>query len=204
MASRTPKFLLIHRERLKPGAEAAYTEIEEDTARIQRRLGCPHPYLGAESLGRPKQVWFFNGYESRQEWDRILAAYAGNEPLMAALKANSIRKARLIHSPLSVLARHRADLDRRAPWTLGVGRFLVITLTKQEPKRAGTTFEAGDGTRFVITPARTRAQAAAAAARAGRQTTVLAVRPSYSSAAPTWIDRDPAFWRRAPPLMLRG
>lgn len=56
-----PQILQIHREALKPGTDAAYREIEEDTARICRELKCPHPYLAIESLTGPHEVWYFNG-----------------------------------------------------------------------------------------------------------------------------------------------
>jgi hypothetical protein len=57
-----PPILQIAREPLKPGREAAYRNVEEDTARQSAKLGCPHPYLGVESLSGPKEIWWFNGY----------------------------------------------------------------------------------------------------------------------------------------------
>ena len=79
------QILQIHRELLRPGREAAYQEIEEDTARIYGRLGCPHPYLTIEALTGSKEVWFFNGYDSLAESERVVKAYSENSPLMAAL-----------------------------------------------------------------------------------------------------------------------
>ena len=54
--SQPPQILQIHREALKPGSEAVYQDIEEDTARLQAKLGCPHPYLAIESLTGSKEV----------------------------------------------------------------------------------------------------------------------------------------------------
>jgi hypothetical protein len=50
-----PPLLQIVREPLKPGAEAPFSAIEEERARLAATLGCPHPYLGAESLTGPKK-----------------------------------------------------------------------------------------------------------------------------------------------------
>ena len=58
------KILQIVREPLKPGSEAAYYALEEDTAHAAAALGCPHPYLGAESVTGSKEVWWFNGRTS--------------------------------------------------------------------------------------------------------------------------------------------
>ncbi|HEU0094717.1 MAG TPA: hypothetical protein VFS78_21565, partial [Vicinamibacteria bacterium] len=91
-------------------------------------------------------------------------------------------------------ANFRPDLSVGPPWLMGQGRFLVITMTRSEP-RNGAVFETDDGKRFVIVPVRTRDEAAAAAARAGPETRVFAVRPSWSHPAEDWIASDPEFWR---------
>jgi hypothetical protein len=62
-----PGILQIFREPLKSGVEAEYAAIEDDTKRLCVELGCPHPYLGVESLTGPKEVWYFNAYGSSEE-----------------------------------------------------------------------------------------------------------------------------------------
>jgi hypothetical protein len=62
------------------------------------------------------------------------------------------------------------------PWILGHGRFLVIAVMKSNRRINGTVFEATDGTRFVVMPARTRKEANAVAAAAGPASNVFAVR----------------------------
>jgi len=194
-----PQILQIHREPLKPGSEAAYQEIEEDTARICAQLRCPHPYLGIESLIGSREVWFFNGYESPAEQQQVVDDYATNAPLLAALKRNSRRKASLTGEPVGVFANYRKDLSRGVPWILGQGRFLVITVTKSHPRIDGTAFEAADGTRFIVLPVQTRSEADAAAAAAGPESRVFAVRPSWSLPAKEWVAADSEFWHwRAP------
>src|SRR5258708_1454539 len=70
--------LLIAREPLVAGRENAYREIEEETARLSARLGCPHPYLAMESLTGPKEIWWFNGFDSPEDQRQVAEAYERN------------------------------------------------------------------------------------------------------------------------------
>lgn len=196
-----PQILQIYREAIKPGQEAAYTAIEEDITWICFDLKCPHPYLGTESLSGPKEVWFFNGYRSEAAKQASYDAYARNATLMAALTEASNRKAALTDAPVEVFTSYRPDLTEGEPWLLGRGRFLVITITRGSA--AGTVFEASDGTRFIFRAAATREEADAAAAKAGSDARVFAVRPTWSTPARAWVDADPRFWRAYPPVLPR-
>jgi hypothetical protein len=200
-AAQPPRLLQIYREPLKPGSEAAYHAIEADTARIAATLGCPHPYLGAESLTGSKEVWWFNGYESPAEQKQVYDDYAKNTRLMAALQRNSHRKASLTLAPIEALASYRQDLSIGTPWLLGRGRFLVITVTQSDRRISGTVFVAPDGARFIVASAQTRPEADAARGLAGSESNILAVRPSWSFPAKEWIAADSAFWQPASPSM---
>jgi hypothetical protein len=190
-----PRILLVHRDPLKPGVEEALGEIEEDAARFCAELGGPHPYLAIESLSGPKEVWFFNGFASAAEQERVLGDYEKNTRLMAALEQIGKRKADLVLNPVEAFANYNHGLSRGAPWSVGLGRFLVITVTKSATPANGTVFETADGTKFVIQPARTREEAEAKATAAGPETNVFAVRPRWSLPAQEWIAADPEFWR---------
>ena len=109
----------------------------------------------------------------------MIDAYRRNAPLMDALTRNGQRKAALTTNPLRVVASYRADLSRRAPWTMGDGRFLVVTASSTSPRLLGTVFEAPDAMRFDL-----RAMGTLADAEAARSTDpssrILALRPSWS------------------------
>ena len=197
-SAQPPALLQIVREPLKPGSEAAFNAIEEERARMSATLGCPHPYLGAESLTGPKEVWWFNGYQSSTERQQVYDAYAQNAPLMAAFQKSAKPKADLTLRPIEVFASYRPDRSEGTPWLLGHGRYLVITMTNRTARLAGTVFEDPDGTRFVVRSAETREEAEAAKVSAGQDTTVLAIRPSWSFPAAEWIAADPEFWRASP------
>jgi hypothetical protein len=175
--------------------EARYIEIEQDAARICRELKCPHPYIGIESLTGPKQCWWFNGFASAAELKQTEDGYKANQPVAAALAGITKRKADLIFTSSEMLTKCRPESSRGSPWRVGQGRFLVITVTKAAVSSKGTVFEADDGTRFVITPARTREEADAKRAAAGSDTNVFAVRPDLSMPAEEWRAADPEFWR---------
>ena len=196
-AAQPPQILQIHREALKPGQEAEYARIEDDTARLCASLGCPHPYLGLESLTGPKEAWFFNGYGSVAEQLQVVEDYARNVPLMAALQANRARKAGLTGTAVNLFVDYLRDSSQGPAWTMGQGRFLVVAMGRSEPRFEGTLFEAADGTRMAIAPADSRSDADAGAALGGPDARVFAVRPTWSYPHQDWIAADLPFWRPA-------
>jgi len=198
-AAQPPRILQIVREPLRPGVEAEYDRIESEIARECARLRCPHPYLGLESLTGRKEVWWFNGYDSAADQKQVAEAWAKNKEALATLGRMGQRKAPLTDKSIEAFANFRPDLSAGPPWLMGQGRFLVITMTKREPRTNGTVFQTDDAVRFVIVPARTRTEADAAAATAGPEARVFAVRPSWSHPAEDWIASDPEFWRAEHP-----
>ena len=188
------RLLQIVREPLKPGCEAAYDAIERDQAHISTAFGCPHPYLAAEAVTGAKEVWWFNGYESEDDRQQVYAAYAKNAPLLDALQKNSADKTTLTLPAIEALARYQSHEGGIAPWTVGLGRFLVIAVTRDDRTINGTVFATADGTRYIVSAAGTRAEADALRARIGAEATVLAVRPDWSFPDSSWLDADPLFW----------
>ncbi|HYL76356.1 MAG TPA: hypothetical protein VEU96_19245 [Bryobacteraceae bacterium] len=189
-----PPILFIAREPLVAGRENAYRKIEEETARLSATLGCPHPYLAMESLTGPKEIWWFNGFDSPEDQNQVAEAYQNNAPFSAALKKNRDHKAPATGKVIEIVAQYRPGLSSGAPWILGHARFLAIAVSKDRPSSAGTVFQAADGTFFVFSPARTRKQADRLAASIPGSTVVVA-RPSFSFPAKDWVDADPRFWR---------
>jgi len=186
-----PLILQIYRERLQPPSHAAYDEVEREIASVCIEFGFPHSYLAIESLAGPEEVWFLNGWESEAEQEQVAGEYAKNAPLVEALERNAKRKAGLKLKAVELFGRYRPDLSCGAPWSMGLGRFLAIAETKVERQIDGTVFETPDGTKFVISPAKTRREAEAVAGAR-----VFGVRPDWSKPAPEWIAADPDFWRK--------
>jgi hypothetical protein len=188
--------LLIHRDVLKPGVEAAYRAIEEDAARICAELNCPNPHLAIGSLTPPTEVLWLTAFESEAEKQQIIDAYAANQPLTEALARISKRREGLLTTDVDIFVAHRADLSRGAAWDPAGARFAVVTMTDRVDRIEGSTFEAPDGRRFVLRAFKAREPAEAAAAAIGREARVFAVRPYWGMPASEWIAADPEFWQR--------
>ena len=189
--------LLIAREPLVPGHENEYRQIEQETARLSVKLGCPHPYLAMESLTGPKEIWWFNSFDSPEDQKQVGEAYQKNAPFSAMLKKNSDRKAPVTGKVVEVYAQYRPELSSGPPWILGHARFLAIAVTKDRPSSPGTVFEAPGGTFYVFSPAQTREQADRLAASIPGSIIVVA-RPEFSFPAKDWIAADPQFWQASP------
>src|SRR5437773_9923856 len=125
--------LFIAREPLVPGRENAYREDEAENARLSARLGCPHPYLAMESLTGPKEIWWFNGFDSPEDQRQVAEAYEKNAPFSAELKKHSDRKAPVTGKVNEVVAQYRPDLTSGFPGILGQGRVLVMPVSKDRP-----------------------------------------------------------------------
>jgi hypothetical protein len=165
----------------------------------------PTSYLGLELLTGPNEAWFLNGFASSTELKQVGDDYQKNTVRMEELNQISIRKKPLSSAEdVNIFASYQRSLSRGAPWSLGQGRFLVITVTKRDLAAksklviGGTAFEVDDGTLFIFSAARTQQKAEARAAAAGPETRVFAVRTNWSLPAKDWAAMDPAFWKDRP------
>lgn len=198
---RTPTVtvLMLYRDQVAPEREAEYRAIEEDAARICVELDCPHPHLALESLTGPKEVWWFNTFASDAERQRIVEAYAGNAPLLAALAGIAKRKEGIAKGvDVDVLATYQPHVSEGGAWSAAGARFVVGAIGERTNRLKGVVFETRDGRWIVLKAARTRPEADAIAARAGAEAIVFAVRPCWGMAAPEWITADPEFWKVNP------
>ena len=194
IAAEPPQILEIYRDFVKPGSEATYTRIEKDAAHICAEMKCPHPYMGIEALTGPKEVWFLNGYSSAAELEQTRDGYKKKPALLAALDGIAKRKAGLIAEPSEVFPSYRRELSSGTPWSMALGRYLVITVMQGNSRPNGTVFGTEQGVRFVIVPARTREEADAKRAATGSEANIFAIRPYFSMPAEEWVAADPEFW----------
>ena len=195
---RPPAILEIYRDTILPGREAQFRAIEEDAARVCAELTCPHPHLAIESLSGPKEVWWLNGFDSPAEKQQVDDAYRANRALMAALQKATAGKAGVTGKPVNVFAHHAPGASRDRDWPIAGARFFVVTIGRSPRVANGVAFDAPDGTRYIMKPVRTQAEADAAAAAAGPGTRVFAIRPYWGSPAPEWIAADTEFWKANP------
>ena len=193
-----PQLVQLYRERIVPGAEAAYSKVEEDAARICARLKCPHPYLALEPVTGAKEVWWLNAFASEADRNRVVQAYEQDTAVRDALRDIAQRKKGLTADSANFVASRRSDLCDGSSWRMTGARFFVMTVSKVDRKGAGCVFQASDGTRFAIAPVASRSEADRLAAVAGADAKIYAVRPSWSLPADAWISADPQFWKTSP------
>jgi hypothetical protein len=197
-SNETPRFLLITRERLRPGSEEAYHENELQLAAACAALNCPHPYLALAPVNRSTEVWWLNAFASQEQRDDVEPAYARNEVLMAALRPLGARKEAFREALMTTMTTYRPEMSGGAAWRIAAARFVVVTVTRGESASAGSVFESPDGERYVLSSAGNRAAAEDIAGRSGPGAIILAVQPQWSFPADSWIDADPEFWNSNP------
>ena len=163
-----PQILEIYRDYLKPEAVAANRKLEKRAERLCRSLDFRHAYLTIESVSGPEEMWYFNGFDSPAEADKLRQEYEQNTKLVAALNNIVQQKASLKRAESTdEFAQYRPDLSRGDPWILGRGQFLVIAFFDGEPTLNGTVFEMKGGSRMLVRTTQTFAEARAVAASAG-------------------------------------
>jgi len=105
---RPPQILEIYRDYLKPEAVAANRKLENRAEHLCRTLDFRHSYLTVESVTGPKEMWYFNGFESQAEVEKLRRDYQQNTKLMVALNEIVQQKATLKRAETSIAA-HDAD-----------------------------------------------------------------------------------------------
>ena len=200
----TPQFLLIVREWLRPGSEAAYNANELQLAEACATLKCPHPYLALVPVDNAREVWWLNAFATSEERDDLDAEYARNERLMAALVPLGKRKEDFREAVSTIRTTHRPDASRQPGVTIAGARFLVVSAGKCQDALSGSVFESADGDWFTIASAAARDVAAQIAVQFGSSAMILAVQPQWSFPAEAWIRADPGFWKSHPAGRRRG
>ena len=172
--ARPPQILEIYRDYLKPEAVAANRRLENRAEHLCRTLDFRHSYLTIESVSGPNEMWYFNGFESQSEVEKLRQEYAQNAKLAEAL-ADIVQQKALLKRAESTdeFAYYRSDLSRGEPWIIGRGRFLVIVFFKGALPLDGTVFEIKGSGRMLVRTAHSSAEARALATAAGSNATVF-------------------------------
>jgi hypothetical protein len=197
----TPRILRIARYRLKPGTEAAVRNLQKQVALAMARWPGPHPFLCAESLTGPKEIWCLSGFQSPDEHREAAESLESNEALRLALHRIEGQLHVLTGSPAVILAHHCVGNRCWRPWLMGRGRFLIVA-SGQRPISEGTVYESPEGVRYRISSTRARRHAEILAAAAGLDANLFAVRPTWGMPALSWTRADRVFWKSSPLVRL--
>ena len=172
--ARPPQILEIYRDYLKPDAVAANRRLENQAEHLCRTLDFRHSYLTIESVSGPEEMWYFNGFESQSEVEKLRQEYAQNTKLAAALADIVQQKAPLKRADSTDdFAYYRSDLSHGEQWIIGRGRFLVIVFFNGDPPLNGTVFEIKGSGRMLVRTAHSSAEARTLATSAGPNATVF-------------------------------
>jgi hypothetical protein len=192
IAAEPPAVLQITIERVHPGGEARYSELEERMAESCMRLGCPNSYLALESIDAPKEVWWFVEHAAEADIERLGRAYAANPPLLDALNALAAQKKDIVDPPVEHITKYRAEQSAPGPWRVGSESYAVIATGA----RAGAVFESAQHALFTIVSAAALDDANAAAAKLGPSARIFRVRPTWSRPEDIWVAANPELWGR--------
>ena len=171
---RPPQILEIYRDYLKPEAVAANRMLEDRAEQLCRTLDFRHSYLTIESVSGPNEMWYFNGFESQSEIEKLRQEYTKNTKLAAAL-ADIVQQKAVLKRAESTdeFAYYRSDLSRGEPWIIGRGRFLVIVFFDGDPPLSGSVFEIKGSRRMLVRTAHSSGEARALATSAGSTANVF-------------------------------
>ena len=188
------RFLLIVRERLRPGSHEAYDANERQLAAIAAKWECPHPYLALAPESGLTEVWWLSTFASQKERDDLPKAYGRNQPLIEAMAPFGNRKQEFRETLASSTTEYRRDLSGTALRIAGT-RYFTVNTSLQEDRSAAAVFESSSGEHFVFTASRDRTSAQETALRWGLPAMVFAVTPQWSFPAKAWVNADPEFWK---------
>src|SRR5215467_3832600 len=93
-----PALLQIYRDPVKPSRMAEYSRIESEAALASARASA-WPYLAAQTMTGPQEVWFISGFDSYEAMEHSAQPFAKNAVLSAELNRLLEAKANLVTEP---------------------------------------------------------------------------------------------------------
>lgn len=127
-----PALLQIYRDPVKPSRMAEYSRIESEAALVCARAGT-WPYLAAQTMTGPQEVWFISGFDSYDAMEHSAEPFARNATLTAELNRLLEAKGNLVEEPRAVFAHYRDDLSGNAPLIQPRTRFFTVTMVTVHP-----------------------------------------------------------------------
>jgi hypothetical protein len=127
-----PALLQIYRDPVKPSRMPEYSRIESEAALACARAST-WPYLAAQTMTGPQEVWFISGFDSYDAMERSTAPFARNAALTAELNRLLEAKGNLVEQPRAVFAHYRDDLSGNVPLIQPRTRFFTVTIVTVHP-----------------------------------------------------------------------
>jgi hypothetical protein len=127
-----PALLQIYRDPVKPSRMAEYSRIESEAAMARARASA-WPYLAAQTITGPQEVWFISGFDSYEAMEHSAEPVARNAALTAELNRLLEAKANLVQEPRAIFAHYRDDLSGNVSLIQPRARFFTVTIVTVHP-----------------------------------------------------------------------
>jgi hypothetical protein len=129
-----PPILVIYREAVKVGKNAAHELNEQGWAGVLAKAQWPSGWLGTNAMTGPNESWFFTGYPNWAAFEKDTLARETAESL-AGTRPHAAAEADLVNSTTQIMAGYRPRLSYRATGDIGTYRFFTINTVRVKPGR---------------------------------------------------------------------
>jgi hypothetical protein len=135
-----PAMLLIFREEVKPGRNAAHTTNEIGWAGMMAKASWPTGWLGATSVTGPNEAWFFTGFDSLAAYEKDRMAQNAAESLRDAEKF-AAQEGDLLTRTSTLIGAYRPALSYQGAVNLPKMRYFSVDTVVVKPGHVGEFVE---------------------------------------------------------------
>jgi hypothetical protein len=128
-----PKYLQIIREAVKPGRDAAHSELEAAWSQAFGKAKVPLYTLGMTTMFGPPEAWWLQGSESIAEIEKVTQAVQASPRLRAEIDRYAAADAANISGFTSVLARFLPDLSNPGDVDVAAMRVWEVVVFQVRP-----------------------------------------------------------------------
>lgn len=131
-ASAPPTLLVVYREAVKVGKDAAHEANEQGWANVLRKAEWPTGWLGTTAMTGPSEAWYFTGYPT---WDALAKDRHAQDAAeaLAETRKHAAADAEFVNSTSQIVARYRPALSYRATGDIGTYRYFTINTIRVKP-----------------------------------------------------------------------
>ena len=120
-----PTILVIYREQIKIGKNAAHEANEQAWAGVLAKAQWPTGWLGTTTVTGPNEAWYFTGYPSWEAWEKDTKAKEAAEAL-ADTKKYSAQDGDLLNGAYTIVGRYVPSLSYQANVDVATMRYFTI------------------------------------------------------------------------------
>ena len=131
-----PQLLVVFRESVKIGKDAAHEANEQGWASVLSKAQWPTGWLGTTSMTGPNEAWYFTGYPSWEAFEKDTKAKDTAEAL-AETRKHAAADGELVNTTSQILARYRPGMSYQPTGQLGTYRYFTIDTVRVKPGRDG-------------------------------------------------------------------